>query len=707
MFGGSHIRYVKTAVMGMAAVLYVSLAADWCEPGIGLRQAAVALGFEDGVATPPVWGALVRWVGRDIAGLGTISLVSALVSLAFLLVAVGDLFARARQSAERGQVGARDFFGVEAAGVSLTACAFVFAPGFLDAATHVGPFMSLLVAPLLALLLLVRLAGGKRGRLVRLVKGNAVTVVCLLLLVAYALWTWIRSRDVVVGMLPSLAAFVVVGALPAAVSAGLVRRRWLVTQGRKLFVFGLWGLAVAALASIAFMGARQGGAASRVVAKILANAQGAVAIVADGALDDVFLFMVPKGLRLLQLTKNDDPEHGRELARWLTETYGRSRSADAGPVAHLDDLALAAELGPETLVDEWRKLDPVSCRRAVRTVADYFPSETSWLAACRELKGMRHDAPGGASLRRLLGRVGNEIGCRYLEGGKVDDAWRAFWEVLDYVSEENGAARANLLGMVERGHGVFSRDQERLKSLHDAFEQTYATPQLRLSAIRADGRLFGDVPPREEEGRENSSIRSSDGVDISERDALVVLRTDRRNFSAHAAVGRAAVLRGDYASAERHLRRALSAAAEKNAGTQDVSGLRNDLAFSLARLGRATEGEPLAREAVRSHPGSWQYRETLALCLVLAEKTDEARKELRTAVELAEKAGVRSAEVLRFDIDRAWLLCLEGAVARLRPHLRTLEADSRLTDLQRDELAEMAERSGLRTSADVQEGGVR
>lgn len=706
MFGGSHIRCVKTAVMGMSAVLYVSLATDRCEPGIGLSQAAVALGLEDGAATPPVWGALVRWVGRDIAGIGTISLVSALVCLGLLLVAVGDFFARARQTAERGRSGGCDFFGVEAAGVSLTACAFVFAPGFLDAATHVGPSMTLLVAPLLALLLLARFVGGKRRRLLRLMKENVVTLVCLLLLVAYALWTWIRSRDAVVGMLPSLAVFAAVGVLPAAVSAGLVRRRWLVTQGRKLLVVGLWGVAVAALASIAFMGARQGGAASRVVAKIMANAQGAEAIVADGTLDDVFLFMAPKDLRLLQLTKKDDPEYGRELARWLTETYGRSRPADAGPAAHLDDLALAAELGPETLVDEWRKLDPVSCRRVVRTVADYFPSEASWLSACRELKGMRHDEPGGASLRRLLGRVGNEIGCRYLEGGKVDDAWRAFWEVLDYVSEENCAALANLLGMVERGHGVFSRDQERLKSLHDAFEQKYAKPQLRLSAIRADGRLFGDVPPLEEEKGESPSIRSSDGGDVSEREALAVLRTDRRNFSAHAAVGLAAISRGDYASAERHLRRAL-AAAEKSAGAQDVSDLRNDLAFSLARLGRATEGEPLAREAVRSHPGSWQYRETLALCLVLAEKADEARKELRTAVELAEKAGVRSAEVLRFDIDRAWLLCLEGAVARLRPHLRTLEADGRLTDLQRDELAEIAVRSGLQTPADVREGGVR
>ena len=696
MFGGSHIRCVKTAVMGMAAVLYVPLVANWCEPGIGLHLAAAALGAEDGAAIPPVWGALVRWTGRDIAGLGTISLVSALVCLAFLLVAVGDLFAFARRAAERGQADACDFFGVEAAGVLLTACAFVFAPGFLDAATHVGPFMSLLVAPLLALILLLRLVCGKEKerRLVGMTAGDVLAVFFLLLLVAYSGWTWIRSCAVVVGMLPSLAVFFAVGALPAAFSAELVRRRWLVSQGRKLLVFGLWSMTVAALASIAFMGLRQGGAASRVMAKVLANAKGAQAIVSDGEFDDMLFFMVPKGQRLLKLTSNRDPKYGRELAKWFEETFGTTRPGYAEPVAHFDDLAFAAELGPETLVDEWMKLDPETCRRAVRTVADYFPSEASWLAACRELKGMRDDKPGGASLRRLLGTVGNEFGRRHLKAGKADDAWRAFWEVLDYVSEENRTALDSLCDMIERGHGVFKRDQDRLNRLRDAHAGDPETCERPAQSKREAG------------AREDLLRLLSEDRAKAEREALAALRIDRQDFAANEVMGTLAVARGDHASAVRHLRRVLAVGAEASAVRRDLSGLRNDLAFSLARLGRASEGETLAREAIRDRPDSWQYRETLALCLALAGKAEEARKVLRAAAELAEKAGVRSADVLRFDIDRAWLLGLEGAVARLRPLLRTLEADKRLTDLQRDELEEIRVRSGLKAAA-VREGGGR
>ena len=196
--------------------------------------------------------------------------------------------------------------------------------------------------------------------------------------------------------------------------------------------------------------------------------------------------------------------------------------------------------------------------------------------------------------------------------------------------------------------------------------------------------------------------------ELAERDAIRVLREDRHHATANAAMGAINGARGDYEAAERYLRRVLSAeclvpSANKDGSSSSAPSTKhqapsttaqpsalNDLAFTLARLGKGKEAVPLAREAVAATPGNWNFRETLAYALVRAGETEEGERELARAEEGAEKAGRAKGEIARFEIDRAWLFTAKGEKQHCAMALNRLRGRQDLTASQRREIEEIS-----------------
>ena len=135
--------YLKTVALLVAAVIYVPLVIDGLQPGNGLHQAAVALGGYGPDALRPLsdfflWDQLVRLIGWNLRGLGTLSMFLALVSLG-LIAYSADRAAR----------------GVSPLSTGLVCAAFIITPGFLRAATRPDPLMALLAVSLAGLASLV------------------------------------------------------------------------------------------------------------------------------------------------------------------------------------------------------------------------------------------------------------------------------------------------------------------------------------------------------------------------------------------------------------------------------------------------------------------------------------------------------------------------------------------------------------------------
>lgn len=148
---------------------------------------------------------------------------------------------------------------------------------------------------------------------------------------------------------------------------------------------------------------------------------------------------------------------------------------------------------------------------------------------------------------------------------------------------------------------------------------------------------------------------------------------------------------GDYEAAERYLRRSVSGASD-GIGVKDSPVALNDLAFTLARLGKGKEAVPLAREAVAATPGNWNFREMLAYALIRAGETEEDERELTRAEEGAEKSGRAESGIVRFGIDRAWLFAAKGDKLHRNISVRGLRGRKDLTASQRRELDEIAKR---------------
>ena len=102
-----------------------------------------------------------------------------------------------------------------------------------------------------------------------------------------------------------------------------------------------------------------------------------------------------------------------------------------------------------------------------------------------------------------------------------------------------------------------------------------------------------------------------------ENDALLVLRNDVRHPRANAIVGSARLLRGDFASAVRFLKRAVAAGAK-------TAAVRNDYALALSGAGSHDEAVALIAEVAKDEPKNWHVMDSQAEILAAAGRKDEA-----------------------------------------------------------------------------------
>ena len=805
-------KFPKWGVVIVVAAVFLSLASDWVAPGAGARIAAEWIGDTASQATShralfPLWGWLVGLAGRDVAGLGAISVGAGLVCVWLVALMVGAIFGAAVRGAKASGVKGEEgrYAWVESAAVLLAGLAFALTPGFLAAATRVGPLTVALVPGLAALALAVGVvangAGGVRAlssgtsdsvRLVERLKKGKWRLLLAVVLVGYSAFELVMARRVFKALaFPAVWVWLAVGVMPALVIAWCVRKRWLV--GRK----GLWGAFVGWAVAVAVMGVtnftlgklNEGRVANRIVSRIIANAEagGKVAVTSDGALDELFFFMLPEKIRLISLARERDPAYGRELSDWVRQEVkvkgeGERRTLStcasglekednhlcspstftSSPDLHLvqvEDLAVAAERGPRALIDEWVRIDKTGFEAAVATVADYFPTREKWDEACGELKDMRAGEPVAKYLRRMMGVTGNALGCRLLEEEvkvkgegeqrRVDssvrlrpststDAWAIFRRIIDEVEPTNYAAYLNLLGMVQRGYAASKDEVADITKRRQQIEKGLKSWEQILGAARAGGRLYADpdevakyekakraaaarreLSPEEKAFAETVAAAPKDPekgkmaqeaihrairegkvradkigghlitIDLAlgdrenaERDAIDVLKLDRHDPTANATLGSLAGARGDYERAEQYLRRAIAT------GKASIAA-KNDLAYSLMKLGRIDEAEPFAREAVRAYGEAWALRETLAAILIRAGKTEEGERELQKAEELAEKAGIPKGKIVSIEIDRARLQKAKGDHQHLKVTMRQLKNRKDLSEEQRKEVEAM------------------
>ena len=723
-----------------AAFLYCPLLVDWCVPGEGLHLACRALhGSEGAWLRFPLWSALVRLAGHDVRALGCISLGSALLAVALLSAVFGRVLSLAVRKAEVFGV-RNEFTWVENAALALVGAAFAFTPGLLLAATRVSPLMTALLPPLAALALVLEVATGDvepgpdgvaQGLFQRLKRGWAWLLLVAVLL-AYSGFEAVLSRRILLPLaLPALAVFFVLGAMPALIVAWFVRRRWLLGWRRRALVLGPWALAVGVLATVSFTSGRldEGRAGNRIVAGIVANAAGKAAVASDGVLDDMLSFMLPDGVRIISLARDRDPAYGRELAEWVS---------DRRPTTNLvADLVFAAELGPRALLEEWEKLDRAGFEAEVLTLPFYIPTREAWAEACDALEGMGSGGPSGRYFRRLVAACGNALGCRLLRQGDRKGAWETFRAVADRVDRTCYAAYLNLAGMVERGYPAPKDEADEIARRRREIEGRLKSWDEIVGAARSGGELYVDreaaeryerakrlaerqepspeaaafmaavaaAPKDPQSGRRaqeairkalregkvklaaigdrlltiDTALRDYDSV---EKDAIDLLCLDRHNPTANAAIGSLNCSRGDYARAERYLRRALAT------GKASIAA-KNDLAYALLKQGRADEAEPLARAAVAAYGENWAIRETLAAVLIRLDRIDEAERELAKAEELAAKAGIPAGRIVELEIDRARILRARKDMERFKMKIRTLKNREDLTEAQRAEVGAM------------------
>ena len=271
-------QYFKTCVLLVAAVIYVPLVIDWLMPGNGLHQATVALGGYGPDALRPlsdffIWDRLVRLIGWDLRGLGTLSMFWSLVSLG-LVAFLAERAARGASSLATG----------------LVCVAFIVTPGFLRAATRPDSLMVLLAVPLAGLASLVWTLTKsshetKTKRSLRKwwrISGS--------LLLAYGLLSFIcLESSALVEYLLHLLWFAVLGVLPHLFLAKRIRRHMVSLRFQSWF-FGIWIAALTISATVAAKSFNVGRVSGRLAEQFIANVGEDRSVAADPALADICLW---------------------------------------------------------------------------------------------------------------------------------------------------------------------------------------------------------------------------------------------------------------------------------------------------------------------------------------------------------------------------------------------------------------------------------
>lgn len=506
-----------------------------------------------------------------------------------------------------------------------------------------------------------------------------------------------------------LIVFLVIGYLPFAGLFHLVRTKRFYSPQQCVILLGGWlGVVCVCMGYVASSGALSfGRTTAGFVDDVLAELHGRRWLVSEGPLDDLFVLKMPPGVRLVTLARNREAAYGQQITEW----------ADSDLIAS-DDLLFAAELGPQVFLDEWRKAD-MNFTQKVLCPVEYFSTLESWQNVWKKHRAglMKESEQHQRYIRRLMGKIGVGHGCQLLEKGLKQEAWNLFYQIVNDVDCDNLSALVNLCELGKSGLAISPAIKNTIEAHlrkareHYTYEQTkrvlassgriYIDTDMRHryerlmklaepapKAVRLVNAVRGAAADKDAILKARDELRKAvddDAVEIgsvsrilvsldmalgdkksAENDALDALRHNRQDCAANAIMG---VLRGeagDYASAERFLRRAVR-------GDDVPSTGYNDLAETLIRTGKADEAVVFAQKAVAAQPSNWCFMETLASAYLEARQISEAEKALAEAMRCA-GGGVAQPEVKNsLDLTQARLWKMQGKTDELRPLIRSLK----------------------------------
>ena len=624
-------RLVKTAALLVAALVYVPLVIDWCMPGQGLHQATVALGGY-GPAPHPfgdffLWDQMVRLIGWDLQGLGTLSMLGALISLG-LIAYISD----------------RITDGCASLSTGLVCAAFIATPGLLRAATRPDPLMVILIVPLAGLALLIWLLTAffpiDMTATERIRRFPWILVVSSLLMAYGVFESSCLGFEAAAEDAVCLIWFFVLGVLP---HLYLDRRmRWQLSSLRYLVCyFGIWAAAIAVSALLAARSFNYGRASGYLAGRFIANAEADRTIMADPALSDIYLWTLPSDRR-------------SAVGSWWSSEDGRRISPDIERYfpsvdAWRESWANFATMNrSEPFWDYYRWLFRTCGNRLGNRLLEGGDLKGAWTVFWEVLN--RIDEEDGVAILNLCGLI--ERGYEADPSSREILSRRLLWLFRGLkMSERLTAEKAKTAKVVQR-------------TIQASIANKLVRPdQIGQKLLDLD-LLLGDW-------------------ESAERDAQQILILDRRQVQALTVMGNVCGRRGEYAESERYFRRALETG---KTGAEVTKGL----AFALICMGYAREAVPLARSLVSTDIDNWNFRETLALALIRSGELEEGGRELKVAANLARQAKVPSRDQIRLAVDHAWLLKRQGDEKNLKKTLRVLKNLKELERGIRMEIKEIA-----------------
>lgn len=650
------LRTLKFLLMYLAVMLFYPLLADWFEPGIGLHQAACWLGLgEDKSCYFPLWGKCIQLTKGDVEMMGMISLGSAILMVALVATIFSDLLEIAVFKV-RAAGGKRTPPLVKEMVVGLTVAAFVLTPGFLLAAIRISPLMTVLIPPTAAVALVVHELARKDLPLWDHFVQSAFLVIPLAALVGYSAHELVPAGRLFWTMLrPALLVFLAVGVAPASVALWLLHSQRIDLLKTRVLLFGGWAVAILILGGYTFGSGilYRGRVVRHLVERIVANAENKAAVLTDGPLDDMLLFTLPDGVRMISMAYDRDPAYGRGLADWVK---------DVAEARDQRELVFAGELGTKTLVDEWSRVDLAGFERTVLVPKEYLQTPEEWDELRAELDNLGSGCELEPYLRGILAACGRALGC----GSSDQQEIGVDLEANPKESPGRDVVTPRAAALIASFSKIPKGRQRRL-GLRESIRRALADGTVGLAQV-GDALLTVDMELGDLVG--------------AERDAIDVLCVNRRHGIANAVIGSVCTARGDYERAERYLRRALGAGPLS-------SSANHDLAVALVRLDRVEEAEAYAFNAVSEDGENWRMHETLASVLIGLGRYDEAGVELDLAEKWAKRSGLQKGEGADIEIDRAQILKKKGDQRRFRQALQSLRGTRGLSDEQRDRIRQL------------------